>query len=259
MAGPVIQSVWVTDATRNPEMGGLSQWKRTEYDVTLDMTGRSLLDAIREHTSLQTPGLGVPRSDEWANGAVVIRWQDPDGRPDLRRVRFEPHDDERGVRIGGCPVHRPTECIALDVFPTQYDPRPRDRWPPPPVHTRIGALEASLAHAACDWGRPPSFHQQDYVDAACGYGTPLPGPRCCQRPGAWSWGEIGQAILAVEVLEEWLPRRGGSLSTFDTLLGWRVHGLWTDWCDWPGWSQGEPLDPEVRMMWATQSALRTLG
>lgn len=55
MAGPVTQSVWVTDATRSPDVGGLISWERTEYDVTLDVAGRSLLDAVLEHTSAQTP------------------------------------------------------------------------------------------------------------------------------------------------------------------------------------------------------------
>lgn len=254
----VMQSVWVTDATRSPDERGLDPWQRTEYDHTFDVTGRTLLEAVREHTSVETPGLGMPHSVEWVNGAVVTRWQDPEGHPDLRRVRFAPRG-ERGVRIGGCPVHGPTECIAADVFPTEYEPRLKDRSPPPPVHTTIKGLETALAHAECDWGLPTSPRHQDYVDAAHGFGTPLPGPRCCQRAGAWSWAEIGQALLAAEILTEWLPRQGGSLSTYDTLLGWRVHGLWTEWCDWPGWNPLEPLDPDVRLMWATQLALESVG
>lgn len=65
--------------------------------------------------------------------------------------------------------------------------------------------------------------------------------------------------MAVEVLQEWLPNQGGLLSTYDVLLGWRVHGLWTQWCDWPGWNFAAPLDPEVRLMWATQLALESMG
>lgn len=108
MVDPVIQSVWVTDATRTPDERGPTPWQREEYDQTLDVTGRRLLDAVREHTATQSRDLGVPHSAEWANGAVVTRWQDPYGHPDLRRARFVPRD-HRGVRIGGCLTHKPTD------------------------------------------------------------------------------------------------------------------------------------------------------
>lgn len=164
MADPVIQAVGVTDASRNIVEGGLGEWERREYAMTFDVTGRTLLEAVREHTYAETTDSRVPRSVSRRDDAVVTRWSDREGRPDLRRVRFQPRD-ERGVRIGGCSVHRPTECIVRDDFPAEYDSFAGGVWPFMSVHVGFETLEKSIAHAECDWARPPTTARLAYIDA----------------------------------------------------------------------------------------------
>lgn len=251
------QSVLVTEACRAYDSRGHMQWDRQVYDLDFNLTESTLLDAVREHTYELGPKVGVPRSVALANGGVVTRWSHRDGLADHRVARFQPRDVERGVRIGGCSIHRADQCIQEDVFPDEYDTF--SQWNTRHTHVELGAIQMLLQHAECDWNRTSPWQRESYMDAVLDAREPVPGRRCCDRTGALSREEAGKILLAAQVIMEYLPRQGGALGALDILLGWRAHGLWTDWCDWPGWNPLEPLEPEVRAQWATLLALESLA